>query len=411
MSMRSSLHRLASMMLVAVAACSSATSADRPANTSELVLSADISGVSPSTLSALAVTVTAPDIATPLIFNISIAAGTNVANGTIRIPPGDARTITIRGFDPTGLETYEGTATLSVKPGDNPGTSIPLLPLSGKVPITATLGSVTMTMTPGSATQYAATTLQLSTTITAPNGDVISATPDWATSNPALATVDQHGLVTFVAPGNVDIIAVYDGVPATAHLTVLNNALYQSNFDAQQVGPEWSATDPSMLALTRSPSGKIILGRLTNGTLTLTLTNIPPHQGLVVRFDLYILDSMDGYGETGGGGEVMDFGSPTFSYLHTNFTNMSGESQAYPSNIGGTHYGPGTGSVGDNPLGYTAKVSGAEISPVTHYAIGQDGSFTFAHTASSATLTFAASGIQPVTDESWAISNVVVTLK
>jgi hypothetical protein len=211
---------LGALAALAIAGCSEAPTSSTPANAALIAMSADISGVSPNTLNTLVVVVSASDIPAPLTFNISFPAGTNVATGTIKVPPGSQRTITIKGYDPTGLETYEGAKTIDVKPGSNPALSIPLLPLTGNIPVSVTLGPVTIVVTPGSTTQTVGGTLQLSASITAPNGDPVSAAPEWATSNPAVVGVDQTGLITCLAAGTADITAVYDGVAGITHITV-----------------------------------------------------------------------------------------------------------------------------------------------------------------------------------------------
>ena len=69
-------------------------------------------------ISTLVVQVTASDIPTPLVFNLSVVNG--VASGTIKIPPGPARTIAVTAMDAQGNVTHEGSATLDVRPGQNP---------------------------------------------------------------------------------------------------------------------------------------------------------------------------------------------------------------------------------------------------------------------------------------------------
>jgi len=71
--------------LVALGSClgRDATTPDGHGPEAKLVLRADLSGTQ---VAMVVVEVTAPDIATPLVFNIPIVSG--VASGTITIPAG-----------------------------------------------------------------------------------------------------------------------------------------------------------------------------------------------------------------------------------------------------------------------------------------------------------------------------------
>src|SRR5512144_1187190 len=142
-------------------------------------------------ISTLVVDVTAADIATPLVFNLEVVNG--VAAGTIKLPPGPARTIHVMAVDDAGNVTHEGSTTVDVQPGQNAPLQIRLAPRSGHVPITVTFGNYGVVLTPPAATIDAAvaTTLQLAVTVTDVDGNAIpSAEVGWATTNPAVATVD-----------------------------------------------------------------------------------------------------------------------------------------------------------------------------------------------------------------------------
>lgn len=132
--------------LLVLASCSSGTE-PRGGGEASLVVTANVSATS---VALVVVEVTAPDIATPLIFNIPISGG--VATGTITIPAGSDRTITIRAFDAGDVQTHNGSVTIDVPAGTNPTVSLVLTPLHGDVPIEATLGSFTVSVTPPDAT-------------------------------------------------------------------------------------------------------------------------------------------------------------------------------------------------------------------------------------------------------------------
>ena len=170
-------------------------------------------------ISTLVVQVTAADIPSPLVFNLTVVNG--VASGTIKIPPGPARTIDVTALDAQGNVTHEGSATIDVRPGQNPPLQIKLAPRSGHVPITVTFGNFGVEVTPPATTICVQATLQLVVTVTDVNGNAI-ADPEvgWATTNPAVATVSASGLVTAVSNGTATIVATYEGVAALSQVTV-----------------------------------------------------------------------------------------------------------------------------------------------------------------------------------------------
>jgi Big-like domain-containing protein len=210
-------------LMVATAACGDRNTLESPGGAeAALALRADVSG----TLAAVVVVqVTAPDITTPLVFDIPIAGG--VAAGTITVPAGSSRTITLRAYDAGGVLTHRGSATVNIQEGTNPTLSIVLTPLTGTLPITATLGAFVVTVTPaldslglaGNRLGHAATA-QLTATIKDAQGNPASGAPAWATLNPGVAIVDGFGLVTASGTGSTTISAVFQGVTGTATIIV-----------------------------------------------------------------------------------------------------------------------------------------------------------------------------------------------
>jgi Big-like domain-containing protein len=172
-------------------------------------------------ISTIVVVVTAADISPALVFNLTLNNG--VASGTIRVPPGAARTITVTAFDAENRVTHEGSVVVDVVPGQNPPVSITLRPRVGDVPVTVTLGNFGVVVTPSQASIDLAVsaTLQLDVTVMDVDGDPIPA-PEvaWATSHPAVATVSPSGLVTALRPGTATIVAVYGGVAGFSTITV-----------------------------------------------------------------------------------------------------------------------------------------------------------------------------------------------
>jgi len=180
-----------------------------------LIVRADVSAAAVATLVA---EVTAPDIPTPLVFNIPIAAG--VASGTITIPAGSNRTVTMRAYDAGGILTHDGSATLNIQSGTNATVAITLTPLTGDQAIVVTLGSFTITVTPSSPTVAISGTVQLDVAITDWNGAPTTGTVSWATQNPGIATVAATGLVTGAGVGSTKIAATFHGATGTATVGV-----------------------------------------------------------------------------------------------------------------------------------------------------------------------------------------------
>jgi len=180
-----------------------------------LIVRADVSAAAVATLVA---EVTAPDIPTPLVFNIPIAAG--VASGTITIPAGSNRTVTMRAYDAGGILTHDGSATLNIQSGTNATVAITLTPLTGDQAIVVTLGSFTITVTPSSPTVAISGTVQLDVAITDWNGAPTTGTVSWATQNPGIATVAATGLVTGAGVGSTKIAATFHGASGTATVGV-----------------------------------------------------------------------------------------------------------------------------------------------------------------------------------------------
>jgi hypothetical protein len=181
-------------------------------------VTANVSGTAVATV---VVEVTAGDLATPLVFNMIVATG--IASGTITVPAGSNRTITIRAFDTGGVQTHTGSSTISVQSGTNPSISMVLTPLTGDVPITATLGSVVVTVTPNPNTLSlggTTKTVQLTAQIVDAQGHPLAGPPTWATHDPGIASVGATGLVTAVGVGQTKVVATFQGAVGSAAIAV-----------------------------------------------------------------------------------------------------------------------------------------------------------------------------------------------
>lgn len=212
------------LVTFAAAACQSGTEPrPQPREPGRLIVSASVAG---TPIATVVVEVTAADIASPLVFNLTLASGT--ASGTITVPAGSGRTIEVRAYDAGGILTHRGSKSgIDVREGaSNPSISISVLSLGGAQPITVQLSSHSVTVTPvGPLTVAVASTLGLTATVRDVDGiEVIPGAGElqWATDAPAFASVSASGVVTGVKARSetVKIMATYLAVGASVDVTV-----------------------------------------------------------------------------------------------------------------------------------------------------------------------------------------------
>jgi hypothetical protein len=215
---------------------------------------------------------------------------------------------------------------------------------------------------------------------------------------------------------NVTVVAAGTSNPNPAGSVVV----YSNDFSngaaavANGAGPEWSDRKISALPVkTVFPSANF-LGDFGNETVSLSLSGLPAHGNLIVEFDLFILRSMDGnYSLMGLGPDIWDLsveGGP--SLLHTTFSNINpslaqagfpeGFFQAYPGTFPNSSFPYQTGAIRVNSLGYA--FSGQNDDALYHIKK------TVPDTSSALKLDFSSAQTQDITDESWGIKNVVVSV-
>jgi hypothetical protein len=188
----------------------------------ELVMGANLAGAN---IATLVVKVTAPDLPNVLVFNLTIDEG-GFAFGTIKVPPGNDRLITVQAFDDIGIITHEGAALVNVQPGNNPPVFIALVPRSGQVPLEIMMGDIFVNVfTFGPNTGTSGQMMQLQAEIYGPLGEITGGEIAWASENPGLATVDQTGLVSLLLPGTVRIYAVSQGYSGFMEITILPSGI------------------------------------------------------------------------------------------------------------------------------------------------------------------------------------------
>ena len=201
------LARVAACALVlCVVACAAPGDPGRHAAPLRLVLRADLAQLG---IARLSVEITGPGIDTPITTDLTITNG--VASGTVEVPAGPARVVTVHGFDAQGTETYRGAATVDVTAGETVTANITLRSLTSSVTITVTVASVSVTIAPAAPSPRAGEQITLSATATELNGVPLPApTFRWTSLRPPVAFVDATGRLTALDTG-VARIAVATG--------------------------------------------------------------------------------------------------------------------------------------------------------------------------------------------------------
>ncbi len=189
--------------------------------------------------------------------------------------------------------------------------------------------------------------------------------------------------------------------------------VYASDFATQDTRG-WSRS-----AVSQTPNGHPFLGEFNNESVSLRVTDLPPHALLRVAFDLYVIRTWDGSGVVSAGGGIT---GPDFftvdvdgdrNILRATFSNLpdtgnfahDGKRQTYPSPIPSRPVVGGTASAGVHALGYIHSYGPNMTFPQdSHYTITR----TFPHDSTEALLTFAGFNLQGAADESWGVANVVV---
>jgi hypothetical protein len=165
---------------------------------------------------------------------------------------------------------------------------------------------------------------------------------------------------------------------------------YETDFE-HGVDPAWSRSE-----LVTRPSGSF-LGNFGPEAASLSLDALPAHARLAVEFDLYVIATWDGNLESYGP-DLFRVDVDGTNVLQTTFSNVPGTPQSYPDPYPGGDHEAFTGSEALVPDIFNAEVARYRIRLVV------------AHAAPSLQVTFAASGLQELTDESWGIDRVRIAL-
>lgn len=174
-----------------------------------------------SAVAWLSVEVTGSGIGEPVVVTLpasgTTASGTT-ASGTVAVPAGPARTFTARGFDLGGTLTHRAAATADVRPGRGATVALSLLPTSSG-PGSST-GEHVVAIDGGDVALEPGATRRLTATVTASGAPLPGAVVTWATLDPRVATVSTSGLVSAIAAGTTQVLALSGGGAATVGVVV-----------------------------------------------------------------------------------------------------------------------------------------------------------------------------------------------
>ncbi len=212
----------------------------------------------------------------------------------------------------------------------------------------------------------------------------------------ACATGSQRGFA----------VVMLASVASVAHAQVV----FSSNFDtslASGIAPGVAQLTPVQGFAGLGSAGRTFGGSFlrspTGNTVTIQLTNLPPHQAIDIRFLFAAIDSLDGTGSFPEGDflRVTADGQQIFRESFANATQTQDQTYVAP---------PGGQLARRIDLGFSGPGSFYTDSA---YDMGVDGRFqNIAHTASTLTISFLIEGpgIQDLGDESWAMDELTISL-
>lgn len=200
--------------------------------------------------------------------------------------------------------------------------------------------------------------------------------------------------------------------------------VYSNDFESNTTG--FDKTNTATLAIVGNPtnptSTSTFLGVFGNDTATLSLSGLTAGTVYSVQFDLYIGATWDGSYGVNNGPDVFTLKADGTSLVDASFARAN-------TTVGGTEplrqsYSDATPvNVGTTSSPYPAQFVGRTGADVNYshptninlyysiYYFGHGAGnpvLTFTATGTTASLTFAGTGLQPITDEFWAVDNVTV---
>lgn len=256
--------------------------------------------------------------------------------------------------------------------------------------VTVTVNPITVTVTPATGQVLTGRTYQLNATVSGTTNKAVT----WSTSAGSITTT---GLLT--APSAVQTVTVTatsqanSTVSGTASVSVViaTDLLYNFESGAPSV---WSPTTVST-----TPNGATkYLGQFgTTNSAVLSLTNLSPHQTVLIEFDLYVIGGWQGLATNGNFAVSTTSTLGTTSLFSQTFSNITGDTQTYPS---GTSNAPGTGATATNSLGFINPT------PILYNDATYHVSLTSSDTSTNMTVTFASILTDVIGNMSWGIDNV-----
>lgn len=192
------------------------------------------------------------------------------------------------------------------------------------------------------------------------------------------------------------------GAGALAAGSAFADISYSHDFQSGVAGPEWS----HQMVETAPLGGQRFLGQFGNEVVTLTLPGVNTGDMVNLAFDFLAIRTWDGNGTHGPGPDIFTVavgGGPvllasTFSVGDPN----SAHRMSYPSPIGMGSAPSRTGAIANDTLGYTYGPNNFPLDATWRL------SFTFTAPTDGLVISFAGSGLQELSDESWGIDNVEV---
>jgi hypothetical protein len=134
----------------------------------------------------------------------------------------------------------------------------------------------------------------------------------------------------------------------------------------------------------------------------LALSHLPPHVAVTIEYDLYVIRAWEGNstaGDTGPDQWELNVGGG-LRLLHTTFSNLGDNPQAFPGSVPEGSNPAGTGASEVNTLGYAGSGPMDTVYHMQH---------TLPHSANFLVLNFAASGLSSnLSEQSWGLDNVRV---
>ena len=169
-------------------------------------------------VAALVVEVTGPGQNEPIVANFEFDEE-GVATGELLVPVGQ-RTFAARAYHEEGFVTHQGTVTQVISPGQS-HVHISLAPATGEVTVEVTLDQSIIIVHPGEADAVVGDQLQFEAAVEFPDGtEDPDAVVGWASTNTAVAEVDEDGVVTAYSHGEARISASHEGRAASAVVRV-----------------------------------------------------------------------------------------------------------------------------------------------------------------------------------------------